>query len=188
MFSRNLESLAKYVCESNRKRNILSVDTESVSTDKISLLQINIELKRIKCEFQMKSNSLWKIPSTISSSRNLITLSYSGKTQISVCLLRNVRNYFFFFSFSTIAHLYFFFSPLPPIHTVSFDWFLSGLEWILNLEFCLLKLLIFYQKLLWNIRSRLNSSTFWVFEPVFKYVWSKSSFFVHKASILIKHI
>ena len=25
-----------------------------------------------------------------------------------------------------------------PMHTVSFDWFLSGLEWILNLEFCLL--------------------------------------------------
>ena len=59
------------------------------------------------------------------------------------------------------------------VHTVSFDWFLSGLEWILNLEFCLLKLLIFYQKLLWNIRSRLNSSTFWVFRPVFRYVWSK---------------
>ena len=33
---------------------------------------------------------------------------------------------------------------------------LSGLEWILNLEFCLLKLLIFYQKLLWCISSRLN--------------------------------
>ena len=46
------------ICDSNRKRNILSVDTESVSTDKISLLQINIELKRIKCEFQMKSKSL----------------------------------------------------------------------------------------------------------------------------------
>ena len=53
---------------------------------------------------------------------------------------------------------------VPPIHTVSFDWFLSGLEWILNL----LKLLTFYQKLLWNIRSRPNSSTFWVFEPVFR--------------------
>ena len=74
------------------------------------------------------------------------------------------------------------------IHTVSFDWFMSSLEWILKLEFCLLELLIFYQKLLWNIRSRLNSSTFWVFEPVFKYVQSKSSFFVHKASILINHI
>ena len=56
---------------------------------------------------------------------------------------------------------------LMPLHTVSFDWFLSGLEWIINLEFCLLKLLIFYQKLLWNIRSRLDSSTFWVFEPLF---------------------
>ena len=73
-------------------------------------------------------------------------------------------------------------------HTVSFVWFLSGLEWILNLEFCLLKLLIFYQNLLWNIRSRLDSTTFCVFEPVLKYVWSKSSFFVIKASILIKHI
>ena len=57
------------------------------------------------------------------------------------------------------------------MHTVSFDWFLSGLELILNLEFCFLKLFIFYQKLLWNIRSRLNSSTFWVFEPVFTYYW-----------------
>ena len=59
------------------------------------------------------------------------------------------------------------------MHTVSFDWFLFGLEWILNLEFCLQKLLIFYQKLVWNIRSRLNFSTFWVFRPVFRYVGSK---------------
>ena len=35
--------------------------------------------------------------------------------------------------------------------------------------FCLLKLLIFYQKVLWNIKSRLKSSTFWVFEPIFRY-------------------
>ena len=49
------------------------------------------------------------------------------------------------------------------MHTVSFDWFLSALERILNLEFCVLKLLIFYQKLFWNTISRLNSSTFWVF-------------------------
>ena len=34
--------------------------------------------------------------------------------------------------------------------------------------------MIFYQKLLWNTRSWLNSSTFWVFRPlVFRYVWSK---------------
>ena len=52
------------------------------------------------------------------------------------------------------------------LHTVSFDWFLSGLEWILNLDFCLLKLLIIYQK--WDNRSRLNPSTFWVFRPVFR--------------------
>ena len=66
------------------------------------------------------------------------------------------------------------------MHTVSFDWFLSGLEWNLNLEFCLLKLLIFYQKLLWNIRYRLNSSTFWVFEPVFRYFFIKIEAFCTK--------
>ena len=49
-----------------------------------------------------------------------------------------------------------------PAQTVSFDWFFSGLEWILNLDFCLLKLLIFYKKILRNVRSRLNYSTFWV--------------------------
>ena len=59
-------------------------------------------------------------------------------------------------------------------HTVRFDWFLSGLEWIINLEFSLLKLLIFYQKSLHNIRSRLNFSTFWVFESVFRYICAKS--------------
>ena len=69
---------------------------------------------------------------------------------------------------------------LTTIHTVSFDWFLSVLEWILNLEFCLLKLLIFYQKLLWNIISRLKSSTFWVFRPVFRYVWSKLKLCAYK--------
>ena len=40
--------------------------------------------------------------------------------------------------------------------------------------------MIFYQTSLWIITSRLNYSTFWVFEPVFTiyiwYVWSKSSF------------
>ena len=32
------------------------------------------------------------------------------------------------------------------MHAVSSDWFPSAFEWILNLEFCLTKLLIFYQK------------------------------------------
>ena len=76
---------------------------------------------------------------------------------------------------------------ISTVHTVSFDWFLSGLEWILNLEFCLLKLLIFYQKLLWNTRSRLNSSTFWVFRPVFRFIWSKLKLFAQKMKILIKY-
>ena len=80
------------------------------------------------------------------------------------------------------------FLKIRRVHTVSFDWFLSHLEWILNMEFCLLKLLIFYQKLLWNIRSRLNSSTFWVFRPVLRYVWSKLKLCAQKMKILIKHI
>ena len=46
------------------------------------------------------------------------------------------------------------------LHTESFDWFLSSLESILDLEFYSLTILTFYQKLLWNIRSNLNSSTF----------------------------
>ena len=49
--------------------------------------------------------------------------------------------------------------------------------WILNLEFCILKFLIFYQKSFWNIRSRLNTSRFWVFGPVFRYVLSKLKLF-----------
>ena len=57
-----------------------------------------------------------------------------------------------------------------------------------ELEFCLLKLLIFYQKLLWNIRSRLNSSTFWFFEPVIRYVWSKLKLFAQKMKIFIKYL
>ena len=69
---------------------------------------------------------------------------------------------------------------MATVHTVSFDWFLSGLGWILNLEFCLLKLLIFYQNFLWNIRSRLNSSIFWVFEPLFRYVLIKIEAFCTK--------
>ena len=28
---------------------------------------------------------------------------------------------------------------IHTLHTVSFDWFLSGLEWILNLEFYFIK-------------------------------------------------
>ena len=58
------------------------------------------------------------------------------------------------------------FHTAESLHTVSFGWILSGSEWNLNLKFCLLKLLIFYQKFLWNIRSRLKFSTFWVSEPV----------------------
>ena len=74
------------------------------------------------------------------------------------------------------------------LQTVSFDWFLSGLGWILKLEFCFLKLFIFYQKSLWNVRSRINSSTFWVSEPVFIFVWSKLKLFAQKMKILIKYI
>ena len=41
------------------------------------------------------------------------------------------------------------------------------------MDSCLLKLLTFYQKLLWNIRSRLTFSTFSVFRPRFRYVGTK---------------
>ena len=64
-----------------------------------------------------------------------------------------------------------------------FGWFLSSLELVLNFEFCLQKLFIFYQKLLWNIRSRLNSSTFWFFRPVSRFKLKLSA-----QKILIKHI
>ena len=84
--------------------------------------------------------------------------------------IENLSNYCWhknqFHNFLNLIFSRFFWDLLQifqPLHTVSFEWFLSGLERILNLEFCLLKLLIFYQKLLWNIRSRLNSSTFSVF-------------------------
>jgi len=67
-----------------------------------------------------------------------------------------------------------------PLHNVSFDWFLSGLEWIFNLELRLLKLLIFYQKLLWIIRSRSE------FLSLYLNIFDQNlRFFAHKASILI---
>ena len=71
------------------------------------------------------------------------------------------------------------------MHTVSVDWFLSSLEWILNLELCY-KFFWNLPKLLRNIRSRLNSSPFWVFRPVFRYVWLKLKLFAQKMKILIK--
>ena len=80
--------------------------------------------------------------------------------------------------FEHICHHFWVGLLLHPVHNVSFDWFLSSLEWILNFEICLLKVLIFYQKLLWNIRSSLNSSSFWVFEHLFRYIWSKLELFV----------
>ena len=67
------------------------------------------------------------------------------------------------------------------MHTVSVNWFLYGLEWILNLEFRLLKLLIFYQKLVWNMRSRLSISTFWVFEPCIQACLTKIFIFCAKS-------
>ena len=36
----------------------------------------------------------------------------------------------------TLKHYYYNENSLDNAHTVSFDWFLSGLEWIFNLEFC----------------------------------------------------
>ena len=114
---------------------------------------------------------------------HLTTITWDKFSLVRKLLLTH-RCFWSFWPILILASKSIFCQHWPPVHTESFDWFLSGLEWILSFEFCLLKLLIFYQKLLWNIRSRLNSSTFWVFEPVFTYVWSKSSFFVQKVSIL----
>ena len=67
----------------------------------------------------MKSNSLWKIPLTISSSCYLITLSYSGKTQISVCLtIAKCAKSFFFSSSSFLSFLML--APLPPVGLAGF--------------------------------------------------------------------
>ena len=63
------------------------------------------------------------------------------------------------------------FNHIVPIHTVSFDWFLSvGLESVNSY----LGVLFTRNDYGTYIRSRLNSSRFWVFEPVFLYAWSKS--------------
>ena len=78
-------------------------------------------------------------------------------------------------------------SLFGTMHTESFDWCPVYLEWIINLEFSSLKLLIFYQKLLWNIRCRLNSSTLWVFRPVLDMFDPNWSIFAQKM-ILIKYI
>ena len=122
----------------------------------------------------------------------LMTSDQKKKCQQNICYL--VKIFLFFSKMCGLIKDYYvsIWNPRKEIyqtlHTVSFDWFLSGIEWIINLEFCLVKLLIFYQKLFWNIRSRLNSSTFWVFRPVFGYVWSKLKLFAQKMKILIKHM
>jgi hypothetical protein len=73
-------------------------------------------------------------------------------------------------------------SCLSTMHTVSFDWFLSGLDRILNFWY--------FTRNYYGISDLGLTLPHFEFLSlqVFKYVWSKSSVFVHKASILIKHI
>ena len=82
-----------------------------------------------------------------------------------------------------------FFQFYKTLQTVSFDWFLSGLECVLNLEFCL-------QKFRYFTRNYYGISDLGLSLPHFeflglyisRYIWSKSTLFVQQASILIKHI
>ena len=122
---------------------------------------------RPHCVEVIRKNSICHRPfSSLSSSRLLAQLLFLAKIQflwyyatvylatLELCK-RNVYIIFCSFEISIVpADIQ---DVTSELHTVSSDWFQSGLEWILNFEFCLLKLLIFYQKLLWNIRSRLNS-------------------------------
>ena len=76
----------------------------------------------------------------------------------------------------------------PVMHTVSFDWFLSGLEWILNLEFCLLSFWYFTKKYYGISDLGLTLPHFellGLYLDMFDQNWS----FLHKKmKILIKHI
>ena len=73
---------------------------------------------------------------------------------------------------------------IKKLHTVSFDWFLSSLEWILNLEFCLIKLLK-YQKLLWT-RSDLGLA--WSSTSVNLDMFDLNNNFLYKSLQLWSHI
>ena len=108
----------------------------------------------------------------------------------------SVRRNFLIHEFYSRKIYLFFLSALPisgfhshtystgrTVHAVSSCQFLSSLEKILNIEFCLLKLLIFWQTLSLKIKSRLNFSTFWVCKPVIRYYLSKVKLFHQKKNV-----
>ena len=84
-------------------------------------------------------------------------------------------------------------SMSSPVHTVNFDWFLSGLEWVLNLEFCYLKLLIFIRNNYGISYLGLNFPHFeflslYLVVLVFRYIWSKIFFCVCKKLLFWSNI
>ena len=107
---------------------------------------------------------------------------YWPKMNLSVVHFVRCTGYWFFktYTYSLFNSSLGKISTVWTFHTVSFDWFLSGLEWNLSFEFCLQKLLAFSQKLLWNIRSRINSSTFWVLRPIFRDMFDQNLHFLSK--------
>ena len=79
---------------------------------------------------------------------------YWPKMNLSVVHFVRCTGYWFFktYTYSLFNSSLGKISTVWTFHTVSFDWFLSGLEWNIKLECCPIKLLILYQKLLWDIK------------------------------------
>ena len=85
---------------------------------------------------------------------------------IKTCLNRVIpagSNIKLVFKLMTLTQMH---SFMTTVHISHWKFWLISVQFRVNLQFCLLKILTLNQKLLWNIRSRLNSSTFWVFRPV----------------------
>ena len=130
----------------------------------------NVKTKLKSSKKKSRENKNWNQNPDPTKTVQFLHMKKAGRDSLRNNIVKNKPNYY-----------------NETVHIVSFDSFLSSLGWILNLEFCLQKLLTFYQKLLWNIRSRLNSSTFWVFRPVFKCLFKIGAFCTQK-KILIKYI
>ena len=66
------------------------------------------------------------------------------------------------------------------MHTVSFDWFLSGLGWILNFEFSLQNLLIFYWKKKYGISDLDINLPHFEFFSLYLHMFDQNLFFFAK--------
>ena len=93
-----------------------------------------------------------------------------GRLEVVFQYLNNCLHRLLFHTLEEVRkflEMFFEFEILHRLHTVSFDWFLSGLEWILNLESFL--------RNDYGI-SDLGFSTFWFFVYLIKIVfyWAKN--------------